>query len=139
LKVLLELEWDILDTWLLIFPFSKLFISSRATSIFSFARTLSRIFPFHSNGKKREELNRILEDLQAKGYMLLEAHYKHLPLGFNKEDKYVYLAKYRAMYMFKTYAPNKKFTSKNIIDVNFSIYEDMLSLQQWVYKLTLKS
>jgi hypothetical protein len=41
--------------------------------------------------------------------------------------------------MFKTYASDKKFTSKNIIDVNFSIYEDMLSLQQWVYKLTLKS
>ena len=86
---------------------------------------------------KREELHEILEDLQAKGYSLPEPQYKRLPLGFEKEDKYVYLAKYRAMYAFKTYMPDESFYSEEVIHKNFKIYEDMLPLQQWVYELTL--
>jgi uncharacterized protein (TIGR02453 family) len=87
--------------------------------------------------KKREELHGILEDLQRKGYLLPEAHYKRLPMGFEKEDAYSYLAKYKAMYLFKTYVPNETFTSKEVIDVNFTLYKDMLPLHQWVYELTL--
>jgi uncharacterized protein (TIGR02453 family) len=88
---------------------------------------------------KREELHNILEELLAKGYMIPEPHYKRLPLGFEKEDKYVYLAKYRAMYAFKTYLPNEEFFSEEVLHKNFKIYEDMLPLQQWVYELTLVS
>ena len=88
---------------------------------------------------KRKELHEILEELLAKGYVIPEPNYKRLPLGFEKEDKYVYLAKYRAMYAFKTYMPDKSFYSEEVIHKNFKIYEDMLSLQQWVYELTLVS
>jgi len=86
---------------------------------------------------KRELLHEILESLQAKGYSIPEAHYKRLPLGFEKEDKYVYLAKYRAMYAFKIYLPDECFYSEEVIHKHFKIYEDMLPLQQWVYELTL--
>jgi hypothetical protein len=44
---------------------------------------------------------------------------------------------YRAMYVFKKYAPNDKFTSNKVIEINFKLYEEMLPLQQWVYELTL--
>jgi len=86
---------------------------------------------------KRKALHEILESLQAKGYSIPEPHYKRLPLGFEKEDKYVYLAKYRAIYAFKTYLPDERFCSEKVIHKNFKIYEDMLPLQQWVYELTL--
>jgi len=86
---------------------------------------------------KRQSLHEILEALQAKGYAIPEPQYKRLPLGFEKEDKYVYLTKYRAMYVFKTYMPDGEFCSEEIIDKNFKLYEDMLPLQEWVYELTL--
>ena len=109
-----------------------------ATGIRNFKPALLSAYrSYIKDEKKREELHLILEALQAKGYRLPEAHYKRLPVGFDKKDKYVYLAKYRAMYLFKVYVPDKKFTSKEVIDVNFSLYKDMLPLQQWVYELTL--
>ena len=87
--------------------------------------------------KNREALHLILEELQAKGYSLPEPHYKRLPLGFNKEDKHVYLAKYRAMYVFISYKPTQVFCSSAVIEKNFKLYEEMLPLEQWVYELTL--
>jgi uncharacterized protein (TIGR02453 family) len=100
---------------------------------------LSAYREYIKDEKRREGLHTILEKLKSKGYLMPEPHYKRLPLGFNQEDKFVYLAKYRAMYIFKTYAPDKKFTSKEIIGVNFKLYKEMLPLQEWVYELTLKS
>ena len=98
---------------------------------------LSAYREYIKDEKKREELHTILEVLKRKGYLIPEPHYKRFPVGFSKEDSYAYLAKYRAMYAFKTYAPDKTFTSKEVIDVNFNLYKDMLPLQQWVYELTL--
>ena len=111
-----------------------------ATGIRNFKPPLLNAYrEYIKDEKKRTALHLILENLQAKGYMLPEPHYKRFPIGFDKEDTYSYLAKYRAMYLFKTYAPDKKFTSKEVIDVNFRLYKDMLPLQQWVYELTLRS
>jgi len=87
--------------------------------------------------RKREELHNILEVLQSKGYSIPKAHYKRLPQGFNQDDKYSYLSKYRAMYVFQTYEPNREFCSAKIIEKNFKLYEEMLPLQEWVYALTL--
>ena len=111
-----------------------------ATGIRNFKPPLLNAYrEYIKDEKKREELHVILEDLQAKGYMLPEPHYKRLPLGFDKDDKHVYLAKYRAMYVFQMYKPSKVFCSNQLIDKNFKLYEDMFPLQQWVYELTLKS
>lgn len=98
---------------------------------------LSAYREYIKDENKREELHGILEDLAKKGYLFPEPHYKRLPLGFNKEDKYAYLAKYRAIYVFKTYAPNDKFTSNKVIEINFKLYKEMLPLQQWIYELSL--
>jgi len=111
-----------------------------ATGIRNFKPPLLRAYrDYIKDEKKREELHTILEGLISKGYHLPEPHYKRLPQGFNKEDNYVYLAKYRAIYMFQTYLTNNQFTSKKVVEINFKIYEDMLPLQKWVYALTLSS
>ena len=89
------------------------------------------------NERRREELHEILESLKLKGYSMPIPHYKRLPQGFNKDDKYSYLAKYKAMYMFITYCPDSEFCSEKVIDKNFKYYEEMLPLQEWVYALTL--
>jgi len=109
-----------------------------ATGIRNFKPPLLAIYrEYIKDLHKRKALHEILESLQLKGYSIPEAHYKRLPLGFEKEDKYVYLAKYRAIYAFKTYLPDECFYSEEVIHKNFKIYEDMLPLQQWVYELTL--
>jgi uncharacterized protein (TIGR02453 family) len=87
--------------------------------------------------EKRKQLHTILEALKAKGYMLPEPDYKRLPLGFSKEDKYVYLAKYKAIYMFITYVPDDIFCSEEVLMKNFKIYEEMCPLHEWVHELTL--
>ena len=109
-----------------------------ATGVRNFKPELLNAYrKYIKNERKREELHNILEALQSKGYSLPEAHYKRLPQGFEKDDKYIYLAKYRAMYVFKTYKPNREFCSNKVIDINFKLYQDMLPLQEWVYALTL--
>lgn len=109
-----------------------------ATGIRNFkAPLLATYREYLKNEHKREELHKILEALKAKGYSLPEPQYKRLPLGFEKEDKHVYLAKYKAMYAFITYVPNEEFYSEEVVHKHFKIYEDMLPLQQWVYALTL--
>ena len=109
-----------------------------ATGIRNFKPPLLSAYRDYIKDKnKRELLHNILEVLKRKGYLIPEPHYKRFPVGFAKEDNHAYLAKYRAMYAFKTYAPDKTFTSKEVIDVNFNLYKDMLPLQQWIYELTL--
>ena len=109
-----------------------------ATGIRNFKpELLSAYREYIKDEERRVRLHEILEALKEKGYRLPEPHYKRLPQGFNKDEKYLYLAKYRAMYMFTTYAPDDIFCSENIIDKNFKIYEEMYPLQEWVYELTL--
>jgi len=100
---------------------------------------LSTYRDYIKDEKRREELHDILELLKSKGYRLPEPHYKRLPVGFNKEDSHIYLAKYRAMYVFVTYKPDSVFCSSDVIEKNFKLYEEMLPLQQWVYRLTCYS
>ncbi|MDM5270771.1 TIGR02453 family protein [Sulfurovum sp. zt1-1] len=85
----------------------------------------------------RESLHTILEDLKAKGYQIPEPEYKRLPAEFESELSFGYLTRYRSMYAYTTFKPDKTFHSEKIIDKNFKIYEDLLPLQQWVYELTL--
>ncbi len=85
----------------------------------------------------REELHQILENLQTQGYQVPEPHYQRCPRGMNCEDTYSYLYRYRAMYAYSSSKPDRTFHSAKIIDKSFGIYEAMLPLQQWVYRLTL--
>lgn len=98
---------------------------------------LSAYREYIKNDAKREALHNILESLKEKGYMIPEPEYKRLPNEFESEPTYSYLTRYRSMYAYKSFKPNRTFYSSRIIDHNFKIYEDMFELQQWVYELTL--
>ncbi len=59
-------------------------------------------------------------------------HYKRIPAGFDKENKYSYLARYDGMLVYKTFKPNKTFHSKRIINYNFKFYDSTLELFNWL-------
>jgi uncharacterized protein (TIGR02453 family) len=85
----------------------------------------------------REELHQILETLKTQGYQIPEPHYQRCPRDMDCTQKYSYLYRYRAMYAYSDGKPDRTFHSTKIIDKSFGIYEAMLPLQQWVYRLTL--
>lgn len=82
--------------------------------------------------KNAQALHEIIEDLRQKGVGIPEPHYKRIPVGFDKDDKYAYLAKYNGMFVFKTFKPNKTFHSKKIINFNFKFYDSTLELFNWL-------
>ncbi|MGB6329139.1 MAG: DUF2461 domain-containing protein [Halarcobacter sp.] len=82
--------------------------------------------------KNAHALHEILEDLKAKGIKIPQMHYKRIPVGFDKEDKYSYLARYDGMLVYKTFKPNKTFHSKRIINYNFKFYDSTLDLFNWL-------
>jgi len=98
---------------------------------------LSAYREYIQNESKRAELHNILEELQSKGYQLPDPHYKRYPAGFNENTTHSYLSLFRAMFVYRSTKPAKYFHSYKIVDKSFSIFEDMLPLQQWVYELTL--
>ena len=98
---------------------------------------LSSYRDYIKNDAKREALHNILEPLREKGYTIPEPEYKRLPNEFECEPTFGYLTRYRSMYAYKSFKPNRTFHSSKIIDHNFKIYEELFELQQWVYELTL--
>ncbi len=98
---------------------------------------LSTYREYIQNRERRAELHEILEKLKAKGYQLPDPAYKRYPRDFDKDEPHAYLALYRAMYAYISFAPDETFHSERIIDKNFKIYEDMLDLHQWIYEMTL--
>ena len=113
-----------------------------ATGIRNFKPPLLATYrEYIKNDTKRKELHNILETLKAKGYEIAEPKYKKFPRGFEAyvDVPHAYLAKYGAMYTYKTFKPDKTFHSQKIIERNFKVYEDMLDLHQWVYALTCVS
>ncbi|WP_309497504.1 DUF2461 family protein [Sulfurovum sp.] len=97
---------------------------------------LSGYRDYIKNDANREALHNILESLKDKGYMIPEPEYKRLPREFDVEPTYGYLTRYRSMYAYAKFEPDKTFHSEAIIDRNFKIYEDMLDLHQWIYEFT---
>jgi len=110
-----------------------------ATGIRNFKPPLLATYrEYIKNDSKRESLHHILEALKEKGYNIPEPQFKRYPLGLDKEDNHAYLYLYGAMYAYKTFKPNATFHSAKLIKRNFKVYEDMLSLHQWVYELSTK-
>lgn len=108
-----------------------------ATGIRNFKAPLLTVYrEYIKNDTKREVLHNILEALKAKGYSIPEPKYKRYPVGFDKEDKHAYLYRHGAMFAYKIFKPDKTFHSAKVIDRNFKVYEDMLDLHQWIYKLS---
>ena len=74
----------------------------------------------------------------GKGYTHLEKGYKRYPRGFNAEMPYVDLSLYKGMATFKTLNPKLIEDGDKLIEKLYEIYEDMLSLQQYMYEVSLR-
>jgi len=109
-----------------------------ATGIRNFKPTLLKTYrEYIQNEERRTELHNVLEELKTKGYILPEPKYKRMPRGCSTEDSHSYLYLMGAIYTYTTFTPDETFHSEAIIERNFKIYEEMFSLQQWLYELTL--
>jgi len=86
---------------------------------------------------RRDNLARVLERLNAKGYKTIEKGYKRYPRGFSKEMSSVDLALYKGMATYKILDPTIIVDGEKFIDVLYGIYEEMLELQQIVYEISL--
>ncbi len=82
--------------------------------------------------KNAKALHNILENLKQKGVIIPKPEFKRVPLGFDKDSQYSYLAKYKGLLVYKTFKPNKTFLSKRIINYNFKFYDTTLDLFNWI-------
>ena len=110
-----------------------------ATGIRNFKPELLKHYrEYLKNETKRIELYNILEDLKQKGYKLPEKKYKNIPkvLSEYKDNVYIDLSLYGAMFAYSEFKINNDFFSINILDKTFKIYQDMYNLHNWVYEMT---
>ena len=109
-----------------------------ATGIRAFKPPLLKTYRAYIKHKKhRESLHVILEELKQKGYSLPEPKYKRVPAEFDKDEEYIYLTKYASMFAYIEYKIDDVFFSEVIVDRLFKVYQDMVKLQKWVYKMSL--
>ena len=87
--------------------------------------------------KNREKLASVLEEITALGYSIIDKGYKRYPRGFDKDMKDVELSLYKGMATYKVLDPKLIENGKKFIDTLYGIYEDMSSLQQLIYKISL--
>jgi len=88
--------------------------------------------------KRRIELDKLLQNLDSKGYKTIEKGYKRFPKGFTKEMDSVELSLYKGMATYKILEPNLIENGDKLIDTLYKIYEEMLPLQQIVYEISLR-
>jgi len=88
--------------------------------------------------KRRIELDKLLKDLESKGYKTIEKGYKRFPRGFTKEMDSVELSLYKGMATYKILEPKLIENGDKLIDTLYKIYEEMLPLQQVVYEISLR-
>ncbi len=87
------------------------------------------------NEENRRKLHFILQDLISKGYSLPTPKYKRVPKDFDKDDDFIYLTLYGAMFAYKIFKMDELFFSVEFLDFAFDIYTDLKDLQQWVYEM----
>jgi len=87
---------------------------------------------------KRSELQSIINRLENCGYSIIEKGYKRYPKGFTKEMENVELSLYKGMASYKILNPNLIEDGDKLIDTLYKIYEDMISLQKFMYEVSLR-
>ena len=87
---------------------------------------------------KRSELQSIIDMLESKGYSIIEKGYKRYPKGFTKEMDSADLSLYKGMASYKILNPNLIEEGDKLIDTLYKIYEDMISLQKFMYEVSLR-
>lgn len=92
------------------------------------------------NDDKRHELAQILHDIKQKDteYTYLEKGYKRYPKGFNAEMENADLSLYKGMATFKVLDPQLIIDGEKLISTLYTIFEDMHSLQQFMYEVSLR-
>jgi uncharacterized protein (TIGR02453 family) len=90
-----------------------------------------------SDEAKRLELDRLLKTIVSKGYTHLEKGYKRFPRGFSSDMPSSDLSLYKGMATFKILDPKLIENGDKLIQTLYKIYEDMLPLQQYMYKVSL--
>jgi len=86
---------------------------------------------------RREELALILQEIRSKGYSHLEKGFKRYPKGFDKDMSNADLALYKGMATTKVLDPMRICDGEKLIDTLYTIYEDMVDLQRYMYKVSL--
>lgn len=90
------------------------------------------------NDTKRSELQSIINRLESCGYSIIEKGYKRYPKGFTKEMESADLSLYKGMASYKILNPNLIEEGDKLIDTLYKIYEDMISLQKFMYEVSLR-
>lgn len=86
--------------------------------------------------RRRVELDNLLKKLNSKGYLTIEKGYKKYPKGFSADMQSVELSLQKGMATYKILPPETIEDGALLIDTLYNIYEDMLPLQQIVYKIS---
>jgi len=86
---------------------------------------------------KRVELDRLFSTLESKGYEALLKGYKRYPRGFTADMPSVEMSLFKGVASYKMLNPSLIEDGEKFIDTLYNIYEDMLPLQQWMYKMSL--
>jgi len=87
---------------------------------------------------KRSELQSIINRLESCGYSIIKKGYKRYPKGFTKEMESVDLSLYKGMASYKILNPNLIEDGDKLINTLYKIYEDMISLQKFMYEVSLR-
>jgi len=88
--------------------------------------------------KRRVALDKLLNELDSKGYKTIEKGYKRYPRGFNADMNSAELSLYKGMATYKILNPKLIEDGDKLIDTLYRIYEEMLPLQQVVYEISLR-
>ncbi len=89
--------------------------------------------------KRRVELDMVLEKLNSLGYSTMGREYKKYPKGFSADIPSVDLSLHKGMATYKILEPKLIEDGKKLIDTLYKIYEDMLPLQQIMYKVSQRA
>jgi len=92
------------------------------------------------NETTRAKLASILEDIQSKNkdYKVIDKGYKRYPKGFSSDMEFAELSLYKGMATYTVVDPHLIEDGEKFIEKLYEVYEDMLSLQQFMYDVSLK-
>lgn len=89
--------------------------------------------------KKRAELGSVLEKLNSLGYSTMGREYKKYPKGFIADMSHAELSLHKGMATYKILEPHIIEDASLLIDTLYKIYEDMLPLQQIMYRVSQRA
>jgi len=84
------------------------------------------------NPVKAEELTKIINKIEKKGYKINDTHYKTVPRGFDKEYKYADMLKYNGLFAFYESKELKELLEADQLKFLFEKFKDVSPLHRWL-------